>query len=70
MTAQLSATVAPLVGTKALIKIIIKGTMTSIRDNKAKGINIKLALLFLPVLKDLLLRKLESKFIWVPLSFV
>jgi hypothetical protein len=47
ITAQLSPTVAPSAGTKALIKIINKGIITKIKETIAKGINnIQLLLLF------------------------
>jgi hypothetical protein len=70
ITAQLSATVAPLTGMNAFTKIIINGMMTNIKDNKTKGINITLVLLPLLDLKDLILKSLESKFIRIPLNLV
>jgi hypothetical protein len=70
ITAQLSATVAPLVGINAFTKIMINGIITNTKDNKIKGINMALALLLLLSLKDLILKSLESKFIWIPLSLV
>jgi hypothetical protein len=70
MMAQLSAIVAPLVGRKALIKIINKGIITKSKETKAKGIKSIQFLLLLLRPNTFCFKILESKLIRCPFHLV